>query len=535
MEFRRNGCAASARRLPGAFCGAYSERWNGAETPGFACRRLISINTGKAILLAAGMLLVTAGAGSAGDAQRPSGNKLAAASASASDTKHVPVTSVVNPVILVAGGDIGGSLFHYLASALFVSSTSAAQVYIPDSGRFDTTAKPLNESREMATATPLPNGKILVAGGVKCGNGALGPRCKALDSAELYDPSTGSFTRAGAGSGYKMASPRSGHTATVIQGCGCPADGKVLLTGGVKDKIATIPTGIISTLPVKTAELYDPATDRFIALPATMRDARIYHAAVLLPGGKVLIVGGDSTGFFEHTLASVEIYEPKSGAFVSAGMMAMPREFAEATLFDPNVIKGPLAGKVLITGGVAAKARLKGDSTDTAELFDPGSVSFKRVGSRMSSPRAGHSATLFASGPLAGKVLIAGGISANGDGTALGTKQRSQGTADLYDPSVGPTGEFRPTGKLNEGRAGHVVALLSHGTNAGRVLVAGGENCNGAAPSACYVAGSGADKAAGNPGVGVELYDPASQTWRPLRAAMPTLVNAASGHGMLLF
>jgi hypothetical protein len=490
---------------------------------------------GKAAVLAAGMLFAVASAARAGDSRKPPVDGLAAATTNVGANASSPGVKAVNPVILVAGGDVGGSLFHVLASALFVTSTSAAQVYVPDSGRFDPTPRPLNESRELATETPLPNGKILIAGGLKCANGPLGPRCKALDSAELFDPASGSFIKAGSGSGYKMASPRSGHTATVIKGCNCPADGKVLLAGGVRDKVATIPTGIISTPPVNTAEIYDPATDSFIALSATMRDARVHHAAASLGDGKVLIVGGDSAGFFEHALATAEIYDAKSGRFVAVGVMEKPREFAEATVFDPKVIKGPLAGKVLITGGVVAHARLKGDSTDSAELFDPRSTGFVKVESRMSSPRAGHSATLFTSGPLAGKVLIAGGISTIGDGTALGTKQRSEQTADLYDPSAGPTGRFRPTGKLNEGRAGHVVALLPHGTHAGRVLVAGGENCNGAAPSACYVAGSSADKAAGNPGVGVEVYDPVSETWRPLRGAMPTLVNAASGQGMILF
>jgi hypothetical protein len=535
MQFRRSEDASCVSQRPTGYRSTCLDACSDTAGKGLSGRWSLLVRLGNAMLLAAAVVAITASVGAAGDTQKRSSDRLAAVSNSATDTRNGPVTGGVNPVILVAGGDVGGSLFHFLASALFVTSTSAAQVFVPDSGRFDTTAKPLNESRELATATPLPDGRILIAGGIKCGNGPLGPRCKALDSAELYDPTTGSFIRAGAGSGYKMSFPRSGHTATLIKGCGCAADGKVLLVGGLTDKVATIPTGIISTLPVKTAELYDPKTDSFMPLRATMRDARIYHAAVLLPGGKVLIVGGDSTGFFEHTLASAEIFEPRSRTFVPVGMMTRPREFAEVTVFERKAVKGPLAGKVLITGGVAATARLKGDSTDTAELFDPDSGTFSKVESRMSSPRAGHSATLFSSGPLAGKVLIAGGIAALGDGTALGTKQHSQQTADLYDPTVGPTGVFQPTGKLNEGRAGHVVALLSHGVNAGKVLVAGGENCNGAAPSACYVVGSGADKAAGNPGVGVELYDPATQTWRPLHVAMPTLVNAASGHGMLLF
>ncbi len=431
-------------------------------------------------------------------------------------------------VMLVAGGDVGGRLFHLVPNALFVSSTDAAQIYEPRSGRFAPTAGRLHDSREGATATLLPGGKILIAGGLRCANGIFGSRCVALDSAELYDPATGRFALAGAGSGRKMTSARAGHSATVIRGCNCAADGKVLLAGGISGTIKTSLRGITSSPPVATAELYDPASDTFAAVAAKMKDRRQNHCAALLAGGRVLIVGGDDAGYFEHALAAAEIYDPGTGFFLPAGTMATARELARATALDPEAVKGGLAGDVLISGGLVATGRLMGDSMPTAELYDPRVGRFIWVDSRMSAPRINHSAVLLTSGPLAGAVLIAGGIQLRGDGTARGVRQISYATADIYDPSVGGTGEFRPTGELNEARGGQAFALLSGGPNGGEVLVAGGENCDGKNPSFCYIAGSPEDRAARNPGVGAELYDPTTGNWTPLRAAMPAPVNAAA-------
>jgi len=63
------------------------------------------------------------------------------------------------------------------------------------------------------TATLLPNGKVLVAGGY---DGDF-----QLASAELYDPATGSWTATGS-----LESARNGHTATLLP------NGKVLVAGG---------------------------------------------------------------------------------------------------------------------------------------------------------------------------------------------------------------------------------------------------------------------------------------------------------------
>ena len=141
---------------------------------------------------------------------------------------------------------------------------------------------PLKVGRLYHTATLLPNGKVLIAGG-EASTGAT-------NSAEIYDPLTGSNTLT-----TSMHQIRFGHTATLL------LNGKVLVTGGGNNVSVT-----------NSAELYDPLSGSW-SITGSMTSARYYHAATLLPNGKVLVTGGRDQTYTR--LSSAELYDPATGTW----------------------------------------------------------------------------------------------------------------------------------------------------------------------------------------------------------------------------
>jgi Kelch motif. len=124
-------------------------------------------------------------------------------------------TQLADGRVLVTGGaDQGGA-----------QSLASAELYDPKTGKFSPTG-PMTAMRIYQSATLLPDGRILVAGGMSGGRDyATGTF---LYSAELYDPKTGTFSPTGA-----MSDTRVYHTATSL------SDGRVLVTGGYAKQAVT--------------------------------------------------------------------------------------------------------------------------------------------------------------------------------------------------------------------------------------------------------------------------------------------------------
>ena len=174
----------------------------------------------------------------------------------------------------------------------------------------------------------------------------------------------------------------------------------------------------------------------------SLNTARYQHTAVLLPDGRVLILGGTGPYVSGGLIRSAEVFEPETASFRVVGDMTVERHPFTATLLRD--------GRVLIAGG---------DAAGTAEIFDPDSGEFRSIAS-MTAPRTFHTATLL----YDGTVLIAGGF--NG---LLYPESGAQplDTTEIFDPAAGT---FSPGPPLLWKRAWHAATLMSDG----RVLLTGG-------------------------------------------------------------
>lgn len=325
-----------------------------------------------------------------------------------------------------------GVLYRVVLSNAAGSLTSAAAVLTVHASASDYASAPLPATlttpRAMHAATLLSDGQVLITGGFAAGTFPA----PALNSAELYDPATRSFTSLAA----RMKSPRTSHATARLP------DGRVLITGGQVDTNDGDGTDI--------AEIYDPATRSFTMLAAHMKSPRGAHSATTLASGKVLLASGYYQG--PGTLKSdAELYDPATQVFTAlAARMVLLRGdgHAAALLAD---------GRVMISGGVSTSPR--GVTTDTAEVYDPAIGSFSALPARMTTPRGLHRASTLPSG----EVLLSGGSPGLTPGG--GTVFRS---TEAYDPTTQTFMVLAAT--LVTPRAAHTATVLADGS----VLLTGG-------------------------------------------------------------
>ena len=334
----------------------------------------------------------------------------------------------------------------------------------------------LNLARTWHTATLLLDGRVLIAGGSTGWGG--GP----LNSAEIYNPATKTFTLTG-----NMQSARTLHAATLLP------DGKVLITGGYSStaEIYNPATGTFTTIsnmnyihaghsatllpdgrvlvegssassPFNAAEVYVPSLQGFTNLPGTL-DYAYRRPAVRLGNGKVLLAGGSFGGSYNPG-NSGEYFDPVLNQFVAVGNLNYARTYHGAAMLTD--------GRVLFAGGLGGET--------TAELFYTNSQSFITVTNLMRNPHSSCTANRLADG----KVLLAG---------------FSQ-QPDLFSPT---NDSFSRTADMLAARMYHTATTLQDGS----VLITGGQLTSDQAGPAL---------------VTTEIYDPA-------RTKPPPAVSVTGG------
>ncbi|MEM8932026.1 MAG: kelch repeat-containing protein, partial [Acidobacteriota bacterium] len=365
--------------------------------------------------------------------------------------------------LLVVGGSIQPNDFNF-------DALSSVERFDRSLGSWQPAA-PLRRSRVFHTATLLRDGTVLVVGGQVDGLGFS-------TSAEVYDPITDVWRKVD-----DMARPRRGHTATLLP------TGEVLVAGGSSN---TPETGLVS---VDSVEIYDPRDGRW-RFTGFLDQARYLHTAALLPSGQVLVIGGSEfdllAGVTTTPIASTEVYDPIRGIWtpvdsmsggraegssvvlpdgrvlvvggerVEAGVEATPLSSAE--IYDPVipvwVERAELPGSrwdhtatPLLSGGVLVVGGRAPDPLATTARYEPGTDTWHTIAS-LESPRSGHTATRLD----ADRVLVVGGRGLDGS---------SLDTAEVYEPS---RRAWLPATKLPVPFDLHTATRLASGD----VLVTGG-------------------------------------------------------------
>jgi N-acetylneuraminic acid mutarotase len=304
-----------------------------------------SMNTGRsgatATLLSNGKVLIAGGWGlgsgyyisgplSTTEIYDPDKNTFAGSTPSMNTGRSgATATLLSNGKVLIAGG------WGWASNSLVTSPLSTTEIYDPDKNTFASFTPSMNTARIDATATLLPNGNVLIAGG------SPSDLDYGIRTTEIYDPTANSFKTS-----PNMNDPHTKATATPL------SNGNVLIAGGQAFSLNDFEDVCLSS-----TEIYDSGTHRFRNSTPSLRTARSMATATLLSNGKVLVVGGQDSN--SAHLSSIEIYDPVSNSFaVSIRFMNTPRSLAIATLLRN--------GKVLIAGGFNEGGLLR-----STELYTP--------------------------------------------------------------------------------------------------------------------------------------------------------------------
>jgi hypothetical protein len=350
-------------------------------------------------------------------------------------------TLLQNGKVLIVGGLSRNNNTTQELSNILLGS---AILYDPSSGGYSSTGS-LTTPRAYHTATLLPNGKVLVIGGVskidpyKASTLFGTNELETTKSIELYDPSTGIWNNFGL-----LMDTRSWHTATLLQ------NGKVLIVGG----------GNTKNSPLLFSELYDPTTQlstrtgpstpfrgfsgaSYSSLESTLN-------TTLLSNGKVLI-----GGYLLNPTSSLDslfwLYDPSNETYATTGSIVSVQNNVKHSV--SSITRLP-DGKVFAFGSTTS---LYNPSTGTWANTQPPAIP---AGDASAYREYRQSSAVLLSN---GKVLLFTTAARSSSSSTF----QDRFFSGIFDPT---TATWSNAGLLGSYRFGYAVTPLSNG----KILVTGG-------------------------------------------------------------
>lgn len=245
------------------------------------------------------------------------------------ERRHHITQLLDNGMIIVAGGTGDAQI-----------SMADCEIYNPATGEWSESTS-MKVPRERHTVHKLADGSLIVIGGNR---GSTGNNL-VTGSIERYDPTTDTWTEVAS-----LETPRQNHTSVQL------LNGKILIMGGY--------TGGITA----NCELFDPATNT-VSSAAPMHHNRHDHHSILLDDGKVLTAGGRDGGSASTYLRTAELYDPATDTWQDVGNMEQARDHGSLVRFED--------GTVLTTGGrksqseIAPGAEVFNIAAETWETIEP--------------------------------------------------------------------------------------------------------------------------------------------------------------------
>lgn len=302
---------------------------------------------------------------------------------------RVLVTGGTDGMAVIADAEIFDPLTTTWSIVRQLNQNPNAGLMMDPTGSFPT-------ARQLHSASLLPDGRVLIAGGVGIErlDASQVPVLETLRTAYIFDPRTNSFSMVGS-----LTTPRAYHQATVVGG------GRVVLAGGLDSNLNSL----------ATADVFDPLTNTFTQVP--MSGPHTWGSMVsigqdaMLVGGAAVSQGAQGWNVFGVPASRVEGFSAATGGFA-----AMNSNIGDRV----NMASTSLANGAFFAGGQAVEGTAL-TAVNTTEFYDAATGSFVR-GPDLTYARFG---ALIA--PVGGELVVMGGVGPSGQQLT---------TCEVYNPAL---------------------------------------------------------------------------------------------------